>query len=356
MPIALTVTEGPHRGEVFTFRDHDTFLVGRSPDVHFSLPERDPYFSRVHFMIEVNPPLCRLVDLRSRNGTFVNGQRVTAADLRDGDAIQAGTTTLRVTLVPEAKDVAVTLSQPAAAVGTPLVPGRPTAPAPTLPRGEDLYATPFPTPSAATSVSPAGLPAVPGYRLQWPLGEGGMGVVYLARREADGALAAVKTIRPAVQASEQTVARFLREADILRVGFQRAPGDEGGGDEVVAAVGADLEDGNDVRVAEVGGRLGLAQEALHPLRAAELLGLGHLEGDGAVELRVVRLVDAAERSLAQEPTHREPADLFRQGLHRGGRRLDGVGVGTGRASGGVRLPGRGPAGGASRRERQGGAR
>ncbi len=53
--------------------------------MHFALPERDPYFSRVHFLVEVNPPLCRLVDMSRRNGTFVNGQRVQTADLRYGD-------------------------------------------------------------------------------------------------------------------------------------------------------------------------------------------------------------------------------------------------------------------------------
>src|SRR5437879_3043449 len=74
--LTLTVIAGPHKGRTFTFAQHDTFVVGRSPDVHFSMPEKDPYFSRLHFMVEVNPPLCRLVDLGSHNGTYVRGQRV----------------------------------------------------------------------------------------------------------------------------------------------------------------------------------------------------------------------------------------------------------------------------------------
>jgi serine/threonine-protein kinase len=205
MPIALTVTEGPHQGRVFTFRDHDMFLVGRSPDAHFCLPERDPYFSRVHFMVEVNPPLCRLVDMGGRNGTFVNGQRVSAVDLHDGDRIQGGATTLRVSLVPESDSMPATLSQPAPARAAPSD-ATPPLPAP--------YATRGTVPSPSTLPPP--LPSVPGYRVERVLGKGGMGVVYLARREPDGSLAAVKMLRPAVQGSEQAVGRFLREADILR--------------------------------------------------------------------------------------------------------------------------------------------
>src|ERR1051325_2207227 len=91
--ITLRVTAGPHAGQSFSFAEHDTFLVGRSRQAHFCLPDRDPFFSRMHFLIEVNPPLCRLVDLKIHNGTLVNGQKVSSIDLKDGDEIRGGTTT-----------------------------------------------------------------------------------------------------------------------------------------------------------------------------------------------------------------------------------------------------------------------
>ncbi|HUY31867.1 MAG TPA: FHA domain-containing serine/threonine-protein kinase [Pirellulales bacterium] len=98
MEVVLSVTEGPHRGRNFTFRNHDTFIVGRASSAHFRLPQKDQHFSRVHFMIEVNPPHCRLMDAGSTNGTFVNGRRVTTADLRDSDLIQGGNTVIRVSV------------------------------------------------------------------------------------------------------------------------------------------------------------------------------------------------------------------------------------------------------------------
>jgi len=80
MQIVLTVIEGPHTGQIFAFDRHDHFFVGRAKFAHFRLPEKDPYFSRMHFMIEANPPACRLLDLGSTNGTSVNGQAVQSAD------------------------------------------------------------------------------------------------------------------------------------------------------------------------------------------------------------------------------------------------------------------------------------
>src|SRR5436190_12441975 len=87
MHIILTVTAGPHQGKEFRLAERDSFLVGRSKYAHFALPRDDPYFSRKHFLVEVNPPRCRLLDLKSRNGTWVNGRRVQAAELNDGDEI-----------------------------------------------------------------------------------------------------------------------------------------------------------------------------------------------------------------------------------------------------------------------------
>src|SRR5262245_30596488 len=112
MRITFTVTTGPLAGRHFHFEGHDVFLVGRSPNAHCRFPEDDPFFSRVHFLVEVNPPRCRLTDMGSRNGTFVNGRKVEVVDLADGDEIRAGHTRIQVRVEP-------TFELPATPAGSP---------------------------------------------------------------------------------------------------------------------------------------------------------------------------------------------------------------------------------------------
>ncbi len=187
MKITLTVTDGPHQGATFEFCEHDTFVVGRSPESQFRLPLKDMALSRIHFLVEVNPPLCRLMDMASTNGVRVNGKKVHTADLQNGDQIQAGNTSL----------VFAINNEPALSTNTTIWP---------MPMARAVTTLPAP-------VAPA---PYPGYSIERTLGEGGMGVVYLARREADGAAVALKVIRQAHAADDTVLSRFLREASILR--------------------------------------------------------------------------------------------------------------------------------------------
>ena len=87
MQVNLKVLAGPYKGRIFSFTQHDSFLIGRSRDAHLYLPD-DRYFSRNHCLLEINPPRSFLRDLNSTNGTFVNGRRVAHAFLNDGDRIR----------------------------------------------------------------------------------------------------------------------------------------------------------------------------------------------------------------------------------------------------------------------------
>jgi transcriptional regulator with GAF, ATPase, and Fis domain len=67
-------------------------VIGRSADVEIALD--DPEASRRHAEIRTTPAGCVVVDLQSRNGTLVNGERITEHTLRDGDVIQIGRSSL----------------------------------------------------------------------------------------------------------------------------------------------------------------------------------------------------------------------------------------------------------------------
>ena len=107
MKVSLKVISGPHTGREFSFEEHDTFIVGRASYAHFRLSQKDRYFSRAHFLIEVNPPFCRLMDMASTNGTIVNKEKVIDVDLKDGDLIKGGDTVIRV-IIENSAEIAQT--------------------------------------------------------------------------------------------------------------------------------------------------------------------------------------------------------------------------------------------------------
>jgi diguanylate cyclase (GGDEF)-like protein len=71
---------------------HDRTVVGRSPEAQIRL--RDDGISRAHAELLVEDGRVRVRDLGSTNGTFLNGERADARELRDGDKLSVGEATL----------------------------------------------------------------------------------------------------------------------------------------------------------------------------------------------------------------------------------------------------------------------
>jgi hypothetical protein len=78
-PLVLDVVAGPLAGRAFQLPGHGNFIIGRGAEkdgVHLSFRD-DKGMSRLHFLLESNPPLARVVDLRSTNKTAKPASRST---------------------------------------------------------------------------------------------------------------------------------------------------------------------------------------------------------------------------------------------------------------------------------------
>ncbi|MEO5740439.1 MAG: FHA domain-containing protein [Vicinamibacterales bacterium] len=62
--------------------------IGRSPGAEFIVDAA--LVSRLHCQLTATADALEVKDLNSTNGTFVNGKRVKAAELRDGDKLSVG--------------------------------------------------------------------------------------------------------------------------------------------------------------------------------------------------------------------------------------------------------------------------
>jgi pSer/pThr/pTyr-binding forkhead associated (FHA) protein len=72
--------------------------IGRSKDCGIAVA--DPEVSRQHARLSSHDGVVYVEDLSSRNGTFLNGRRITEAiEVREGDEIDVGTTRIIVTSV-----------------------------------------------------------------------------------------------------------------------------------------------------------------------------------------------------------------------------------------------------------------
>lgn len=101
--IRLRQTHGADSGRELEF-DRELIRIGRMPDsdVNFD-PEVDLDASGRHAEIRKEGDRWVLVDAGSRNGTWLNGERVKHANLKDGDEIEFGTGGPRM-VVDEASD------------------------------------------------------------------------------------------------------------------------------------------------------------------------------------------------------------------------------------------------------------
>lgn len=208
MQVNLRVLAGPYKGRVFPFEQHDTFLIGRNNEAHLCLPD-DRFFSRNHCLLEINPPRCFLRDLGSKNGTFVNGKRVSAAYLRHGDQIQGGATVLTVEVSAGWEREETVDRQPSIVFVECLNCGRREQVQASSPDEKLTFLCEDCRDEMKRSPQP-----IPGYDMVRVLGRGGMGCVTLGREQKSGRAVAIKTLLPEAAVSDKAMRRFMREIEV----------------------------------------------------------------------------------------------------------------------------------------------
>ncbi|MCC6553814.1 MAG: DUF4388 domain-containing protein [Polyangiaceae bacterium] len=92
--LALRFISGKYQGGEFPLGEHQEIIVGRSSDLDMVLVE--DMVSRRHARIACSDQQIVIEDLGSTNGTFVNGEKIKRATLKEGDRVLIGTSILKV--------------------------------------------------------------------------------------------------------------------------------------------------------------------------------------------------------------------------------------------------------------------
>ena len=72
--ITIEIIKGEGAGQKFEYEDAERIFVGRQADCGIVLPEKT--VSRYHCLLDINPPMVKLQDFGSLNGTFLNDVKI----------------------------------------------------------------------------------------------------------------------------------------------------------------------------------------------------------------------------------------------------------------------------------------
>lgn len=284
--VTFRCVQGPLEGKQFAYTERASFLIGRAEDCAIRIPrtEETMEVSRHHCLVEISPPLARIRDFGSLNGTYLNGERIGSRDpsqqpgdvspdspqrdLADGDTITLSNVTFEVAIesfdvceecnaeIPKEKRDAALMDgqrlvcdacrarmaeqkrreeeaarqreqqaakarQDAEAARQRAEQAKKAAQADEARKAaQPAQGKPGIDPMALVKAlleqARQGAPDVQnirGYSILKTLGKGGMGAVYLARKDDTGQEVALKVMLPQVAANKDAVARFRREMD-----------------------------------------------------------------------------------------------------------------------------------------------
>ncbi len=275
--VVLTVVKGPLAGTKYRFDEQMLCIVGRAESCMLCLSgDAGEGVSRRHCILDIRPPYAYVSDLSSRNGTFVNerkldagkSQKRSAFALNDGDHLRVGGNVFEISLFsallcricgaelpeditlsrfatrrvlcPECITAGRTLKASPSAKTVEFkicaVCGQRIASATGDPRDAGGKAweeragvficrdcqskrsgksDTFRMPELEARAC-GGMPFISDYRILRRIGQGGMGIVFLAESVDTLEKTALKIMQPKLAAQEQSREDFIREAGNLR--------------------------------------------------------------------------------------------------------------------------------------------
>lgn len=76
--VILEVTKGSRQGEKYIYESTERLFIGRQEDCGIVMPEKT--VSRYHCLLDIQPPVVKLQDFGSLNGTFLNEEKIGQRD------------------------------------------------------------------------------------------------------------------------------------------------------------------------------------------------------------------------------------------------------------------------------------
>lgn len=209
MAAYLKIIQGVGQGQVLTVPEEQPVTIGRSSQASYAFD--DALLSRKHCQIESRGDVCRVTDLQSRNGTYVNGQRIAAQLVRLGDRIKVGSLLIEIAPMTQGQ-----------APPPGVVPAPATAPVRAATHCEACKAPLGPKDGRSFKnhvVCPRCLERydvdenlIEGFQILERLSASGASSVYKAKQLLMERLVLLKTIVASTDTDEKDLRRFMREA------------------------------------------------------------------------------------------------------------------------------------------------
>ncbi len=192
--ITLKAVTGPGKGCEFIASEPSVCIIGRASDCTISI-QNDDAVAKHHALIDFNAPILTLEDLKTINGTILNGFDISKEEapllLHDGDRILIGATMF---------SLGIEGFSPESLSSTILDPSNINAESPKV---------------EVRSIEP--IKEIAGYDVVSVLGQGAGGAVYLVEDPETKQQLALKTMLPEIAVDVEHKARFIREGKSMEL-------------------------------------------------------------------------------------------------------------------------------------------